>query len=182
MGASSFAANPERDVWRGEGGGANPRGAEFLDGFCGAFHLNAPTAHLNHVGLADPAWHYGKEDSDGDGRIDSEIPREVRIRFREAYVMASQSELDALTAQLERAEAVWIDQADHHIEPWLPGGRIDEKGRVIGSYDASLAIARRYGRACFYVGGGAMGQLLVGHPRHAALIHLIRELKSGGAS
>lgn len=177
LGAESAAANAERDVWRGVGRHANPRGAEVLDGLAEGFHGSTSTLHLDHVGFGDPAWHYGTSDVDGDGRLDAEIPEDVELRYRLSMVMAYGSSVPDIETRLGRAKAVWQHHAAEHIEPWLGPGRIDKRDGQVGSAWASAEIIRRYRRGCLYVGGGAMGQLLVGHPGHMSIEMLVRAIR-----
>lgn len=179
MGSQSFAANPEYAYWRALGGGANPRAADALDGLAEAFYEENRDQHLNHVGFADPSWHYGKGDTDGDGQIDSEIPLEVQRRYHWVYVMAYQSDYIGVKKRMDTAKAVWTMHADSHVEPWLGVGRVDKRDGQVGSYDASMRMIRQHGCGTGYVGAGAIPQLLVGHPGHASLAHMAMELRGG---
>jgi hypothetical protein len=174
MGASRFAVNAERDVWRGEEyapgkfeahGGA----VDFLDSFADVFHNNARAAHLDYVGFAVPSVHY---------QGDADIPDWLQLRFGRVCVMAYQSSLGAVQAVVQRAADYWLAHAEPpSLEPWVGCGRIDDKGRVVGSAQASVAVARERRALTWYVGFGAEGQLVQGHKHHPPIIQLVRELK-----
>jgi hypothetical protein len=59
------------------------------------------------------------------------------------------------------------------IVPWLGVGRLDGAGHMVGNAEASAVVACECGEATFYVGFGAIGQLLDGHSRHPPLVALV---------
>ena len=174
IGATSFGANAERDVWRGPGGKAHPGAVDYLDSFAVYFHEANHLADLDYVGFADPAWHYKSADLDGDGVPDNVIPLHTQAEFVRVGVMAYQTSLPDVRKTIARARKRWPEHAESaDIVPWLGVGRLDGDGHMVGSAEASAAVARECGEATFYVGFGAVGQLLVGHPRHPPLVALV---------
>lgn len=174
--ASAFGANAERDVWRGPNGTAHPKAVDYLDEFASAFCAETREPSLDYVGFAVPAYHYRSVDADHDGDVDTEIPEHTRLSFRRVGVMAYQSTLGAVRATIERARKRWPEHtAAKAIVPWLGVGRLDA-GKAVGNAEASMSVARECGEACFYVGFGAIGQVLDGNPQHPSLASLAREL------
>ena len=174
MNAVRFGVNAERDVWRGEeyaSGKFEAHGGavDFLDSFADVFHGNARNAHLDYVGFAVPSVHY---------RGEADIPDWLQLRFGRVCVMAYQSSLGAVQAVVQRAADYWLahDEAPS-LEPWVGCGRIDERGRVVGSAQASVAVARERRALTWYVGFSAENQLVQGHKHHPPIIQLVRELK-----
>lgn len=186
LGAEAAAANNEKDVWRGPKGFANPKAVDFLEGEADGFARGRGTCaalELHELGLAVPAWHYKKADLDKDGDLDTTIPAETALRFPRKGVMAYQVddsptlvEDQELRDALTRAKKVWPQK----LGVWLGVGRIDEHGRVWGDYAAAKAIlADRHAgidEVTWYVGYGAIGQVLLGHPRHPALVEILPEV------
>ncbi len=180
--ASSFGVNAERDVWRGPSGTAHPKAVDYLDEFASSFYAETRAAWLDYVGFAVPAYHYRSIDADHDGDVDTEIPEHLRMSFRRVGVMAYQSTLAAVRATIERARKRWPEHASaKQLVPWLGVGRLDA-GKPVGSAQASLLVARECGEACFYVGFGAIGQVLDGNPQHPSLASLARELATPKAT
>jgi hypothetical protein len=188
LGATRFGVNAENSVWRGpilpETGrhGANPRANDYLAAFAVAFRIVDCAPTLEYLGYAVPAWHYRRADLDRNGIDDNTVEMRVRTAYDTVGVMTYQSSLPAHQSQLARARNVWPEHfqpspRDSRITPWVGVGRIDKKDGQIGNADASIALAREYGKITFYVGGGAMGQLLAGHPGHRSLVQIISELK-----
>jgi hypothetical protein len=176
LGASSFGANAERDVWRGDGGKAHPKAVDYLDAFGDRFFGTTRAVDLDYVGFAVPSWHYRPADSDGDGDTDTEIPEHLRLHYSRIGVMAYQSSEAAIRATIDRARARWPEHtAADRIVPWLGVGRL-EAGRPVGSSGAALRIAREVGEVVFYVGFGAIGQVLDGNPLHCSLVDLVRDI------
>lgn len=176
LGASSFGANAERDVWRGPNGHAHPKAVDYLDSFGDSFFGATRAVDLDYVGFAVPSWHYRPADSDGDGDTDTEIPERLRLHYSRVGVMAYQSSEAAVRATVDRARARWPEHtAADRIVPWLGVGRL-EAGRPVGSSGASLRIAREVGEVVFYVGFGAIGQVLTGNPLHCSLVDLVRDI------
>lgn len=186
LGAESAGANSERDVWRGPGKFANPKAVDFLDGLADGFGqvcaAESQAIGLIEVGLAVPAWHYRSADLDKDGDIDTVIPRAVRERYGRKAVMVYQVDdsptivEDAeLRTALDRARKVWPSPIP--MSMWLGVGRIDDQGRIWGDYDAAReVIADRHAgidEAVWYVGFGAIDQVLFGHARHPSLLQII---------
>jgi hypothetical protein len=172
MGARRFAVNAERDVWRGPEWAkgkhdGNPGAVDYLDAFADTFHGHARETHSDYVGFAVPSVHY---------RHDADIPDWLQLRFGRVCVMAYQSTESAVKRVVQRAADYWTQHEDA-IEPWVGCGRIDASGKVVGSAKASLAVARERRALTWYVGFGAEGQIAEGHPRHASIIQLVRELK-----
>lgn len=180
LGAKSFGCNAERDVWRGERGHAHPNAVEYLQRFNLGFREQAITRPINYVGLADPRYHYRPADLDGDGVNDAEIPLRLREEYQRVGVMAYQSRLDHIQRVLARAEKRWPEHKGR-IVPWLGVGRVGDAG-VVGNAEASTVIARQYGEVTFYVGFGAIGQLLEGHAQHPPLVQLIPQILAPEAS
>lgn len=189
LGAEGAGSNAERDVWRGPKGCANPKATDFLDGIAdGAGTVCAERAQaleLIEVGLAAPAWHYKRADLDRDGDIDTTISADTRGRYGRKAVMAYQVDdspkivEDAeLRGALDRARKVW--PAPIPMSVWLGVGRVDDHGRVWGDYAAARAIiADRHAgidEVVWYDGFGAIGQVLIGHPRYPALVEVIPDV------
>lgn len=181
LGASSFGANAERDVWRGPNGTACPGAVDYLNEQAERFLAAAPRARqIDYVGFADPAHHYREIDADGDGDIDTEIPEYQRIIYSRVGVMAYQSTEADLRKTLNRAVKRWPEHAAaKRIVPWFGVGRLDA-GKAVGNAIASCKLAREFGEATFYVGFGAIGQLLDGNPQHESLVSLAKSLRVPG--
>lgn len=177
LGAKSFGANAERDVWRGPNGRAHPGAVDYLDAFADYFHEANHLADLDYLGFADPAWHYRAADLDGDGVPDNVIPLHVRAEFVRVGVMAYQTRLEDVRKTIARALRRWPEHAESQdVVPWLGVGRLDGDGFMVGSAEASAVVARECGEATFYVGFGAIGQLLDGHARHPPLVALVPKI------
>lgn len=184
LGAEAAGANSERDVWRGPSGYANPKAVDYVRACAeGMAEVSAELGRIE-VGLAVPAWHYQKADLDRDGDIDTAIPGETRDRYTRKGVMAYQVDdsptivEDAeLRTALDRARKVWPEAP---FSVWLGCGRVDDQGRVWGDYAAARAVlADRHAgvdEVVWYVGFGAIGQVLLGHPRHPALVEILPDI------
>ena len=209
LGAASFGANAERDVWRGQNGTAHPKAVDYLNEHAETFLTahrtraavlrgEAKTAadagltarakalesearylasiEIDYVGFAVPAWHYKPADSDHDGDIDTEIPEYQRIIYSRIGVMAYQSTEAAIRATVARGERRWPEHTEaRRIVPWLGVGRL-EAGEPVGSAAAARVFCREYAEIVFYVGFGAIGQVLDGHPKHESLASIARDL------
>lgn len=182
LGAEAAGPNSERDVYRGPNGYANPRAANVVEGLADGIREVSPELVRIDVGLAMAAWHYKRADLDKDGDIDTDIPASVVGKYDRKGVMAYQVDdsptivEDAeLRVALDRARKVW--PAPMPLSVWLGVGRKDESGRVWGDYAAAReVIADRHAgidEVVWYPGFGAIGQLLVGHPRHPSLAEII---------
>ena len=179
LGASAFGVNAERDVWRGRNGAAHPGAVDFLDAFADTFFEVNRGSHLDYVGFADPREHYRAGDEDADGDLDTELPEHLRLRFHRVGVMAYQSTTAHIQRKLARAAERWPEHAEaHRLAPWLGVGRIDEAGVVVGSAEASRTVIAERKAGVFYVGFGAIGQLVEGHSRHLAVVDLVRSMRS----
>ena len=187
LGAEGAGTNSERDAWRGDNGYANPKAVDFILGLAEGMREVAPTLQRIEVGLANPAWHYKRADLDKDGDIDTHIPLEVVRQYDRKGVMAYQVDdspkivEDAeLRTALDRARKVWADPIP--LSVWLGCGRIDDQGRVWGDYAAAREVlADRHAgvdEVVWYVGFGAIGQVLFGHPRHPALVEILPDIAS----
>jgi hypothetical protein len=188
LGATRFGVNAENSVWRGPVDPvtgfrlANPKANDFLASFAVAFRIVDCPPTLEYLGYANPAWHYRRADLDRNGIDDNTIEPRVRKAYDTVGVMTYQSSIPAHDDQLARAQRVWPEHfgtapKTSCITPWVGVGRIDKKSGQIGNADASITLARRFGRLTFYVGGGAMGQLLRGHPGHRSIVQIMDELK-----
>jgi len=173
--AARCGVNAERDVWRGPGRTPHPHAGAYLDAFATAFYESNRAAWLDYVGFAVPSWHLrGGND---------QLGQDLRMRFRRVCIMAYQTTPAALTRTFDRADKLWVEHAPYPVarptdaEPWLGVGRLDAAGHMVGSPEGSRLAWERYGRLCWYVGFGAIGQVFDGHARHPALAALGRELK-----
>lgn len=209
LGAASFGANAERDVWRGRDGAAHPKAVDYLNEHAETFLTSVRTRaavlrgeakgaaaagltararvleaearylagiEIDYVGFAVPAWHYKPADSDHDGDVDTEIPEYQRIIYSRVGVMAYQSSLADLRKTIGRAERRWPEHTEaRRIVPWLGVGRL-EAGSPVGNADAARVLCREYAEVTFYVGFGAIGQVLDGNPKHESLASIAREL------
>lgn len=177
LGAASFGANAERDVWRGQNGTAHPKAVDYLNEHAESFLAAGKRAlEIDYVGFAVPAWHYKPADSDHDGDIDTEIPEYQRIIYSRIGVMAYQSTEAAIRATVARGERRWPEHTEaRRIVPWLGVGRL-EAGEPVGSAAAARVFCREYAEIVFYVGFGAIGQVLDGNPKHESLASIAREL------
>lgn len=176
VGAARVGVNAERDVWRGPERPSNPGrhfahpgAVEFLDALCSSFYEHNRAAFLDYLGFAVPAWHFSRTAS-------SDIPAELQRRFGRVCVMAYQSTVPAIMQTLDRAEGLWRLHSPHQVEPWVGVGRVGTDGQV-GSESASRWAWDRYGRITFYVGFGAIGQLVEGHAGHRPLVALAEDFR-----
>lgn len=187
LGAEAGGANSERDVYRGPSGFANPKCADVVRGIGDGFRRASgdKALQLIDVGLGDPAWHYKRADLDHDGDLDTKIPADVVALYDRKGTMAYQVDdsptivEDAeLRTALDRARKVW--PAPMSMTAWLGVGRQDDQGRVWGDYAGARAvIADRHAgldEVVWYVGFGAIDQVLLGHPRHPALVELVPDV------
>jgi len=132
-----YELNDERDAWK-----QNPRAVDALRAFLKHWNLIARaepgSREPGHVGFWDPAWHYGRKDWDGDGRIDTKIPADAKAGFVRKQTMAYQRLYTQIVDTLTRARREWPDIP---MGAFVSIGALDPRGDVIGDPAAIERVA-----------------------------------------
>lgn len=132
-----YGLNAERDWWK-----QNALAVDALREFERTFTLGVARlnmeALLGYLGFVDSVWHYGRKDWDGDGDLDTKVPRDLQRRFARVQSMAYQDTFAGIQSTLLRARNEWPDAL---ISAWVSIGAMRPDGSLIGQPAAIERIA-----------------------------------------